>query len=233
MDTSFFDVQPLQDKTFTSQQDREALMCQELAKSLRGRPTLPADPKDASRSWEDLETGIALPEVTCSFKGCFWHGETDAALETHVVSDHAASFRRTCGDDDAVWFDMYLGAISSIERNQVPLVGLAKDRQVLRKLTKHRYNDENICSLVCVVCGQIKTKTPSKNSHIEWQGPGWFASLPKASKTLDANCGWDHWCKQYGNKPPLNAYGPGRYDGAPQKEWCLEIDMCPASCPRH
>ena len=229
MDTSFFDVQPLRDKTFTTQQDREASMCQELAKSLRSRPTLPADPEDASKSWEDLETGIALPDVSCSFQGCFWHGETDAALEAHVVSDHAASFRRTCGDDDAVWFDMYLGAISSIERNQVPAVGLAKDRQVLRKLTKHRYNDENICSLVCFVCGQIKTKTPSKNSQMGWQGPGWFASLPKASKTLDANCGWDHWCKQYGNRPPLNAYGPGRHEGAPQKEWCLEIDMCPAS----
>ena len=148
-----------------------------------------------------------------------------------MLSDHAASFRRTCGDDDAVWFDMYLGAISSIERNQAPAVGLAKDRQVLRKLTKHRYNDENSCSLVCSVCGQINTTTPSKNSRIEWQGPGWFASLLHASRTLDVNCGWDHWCKQYGNKPPLDAYGPGRYEGAPQKEWCLEIDMCPASSP--
>ena len=123
MDTSFFDVQPLQEQTFTTQQDREASMCQELAKSLRGRPTLPADPKDASRSWEDLKTGIALPEVSCSFQGCFWHGETDTALQSHVVSYHAASFTETCGDDDAVWFDMYLGAISSIERNQVPAVG--------------------------------------------------------------------------------------------------------------
>ena len=146
MDTSFFDVQPLQNKTFTTQQDHEASMCKKLAKYLRSRPTLPADPEDTSRSWEDLKTGIALPEVSCSFQGCFWHGETDTALESHVVSYHAASFTETCGDDDTVWFDMYLGAISSIERNQVPAVGLAKDRQVLRKLTKHRYNDEHICS---------------------------------------------------------------------------------------
>ena len=231
MDTSFFDVQPLQNKTFTTQQDHEASMCKKLAKYLRSRPTLPADPEDTSRSWEDLKTGIALPEVSCSFQGCSWHGETDTALESHVVSYHAASFTETCGDDDAVWFDMYLGAISSIERNQVPAVGLAKDRQVLRKLTKHRFNDEHICSLVCVVCGQIKTKTPSENSNIEWQEPGWFVSLPNASKTLDANCGWDHWCKQYGNKPPLSTYGPGRYKDASQKDWCLEIDMCPASSP--
>ena len=229
MDTSFFDVQSLQKKTFTSQQDREASMCQEFAKSLRSRPTLPANPKDASKSWEDLKTGIALPEVTCSFSGCLWHGETDKALEDHVVEIHAALFRQACGDDDKVWFDMYRGAISSIERRQVPAIGLAKDRQVLRKLTKHRYNDEEICSLVCFVCGQIKTKTPSKNSHIGWQVPGWFANIPKASKTLDNNCGWDHWCKQYGNKPPLSTYGPGMHEGVPQKEWCLEIDLCPAS----
>lgn len=228
IDTSFFEVQALQSKTFASQQDREALMCENLAKSLRGRPTLPADPNDASRSWKDLKTGIALPLVSCSFAGCSWHGETDAALRAHLLSDHAAQFRPACGEDDALWFDMYLGAIASIERKQVPAVGLSKDRQMMNKLTRC-YNDETICSLVCTVCGQIKTKTPGENSHIDWQGPAWFAELPKASKTLDANCGWDEWCKQYGNKAPLDAYGPGRYEGAPQKDWCLEMDLCPAA----
>ena len=230
IDTSFFEVQALKNKTFQTQQDREAAMCEDLAKFLRRRPTLPADPSDPKRSYEeDLATGMALPGVSCSFADCTWHGDTDDALEDHVLNNHASRCRMACGDNEEIWYPVYLGAIASIERRRVPAVGLARDRQVLRKLTKHRYNDENICSLVCFVCGQIKTKTPSKNSHIGWQVPGWFASLPKASKTLDANCGWDHWCKQYGNKPPLNAYGPGRYEGAPQKEWCLEIDMCPAS----
>lgn len=98
---------------------------------------------------------------------------------------------------------------------------------MLRKLTR-RYNDETICSLVCMVCGQIKTKTPGENSHIDWQGPGWLAKLPKASKTLDMNCGWDEWSKDYGSKHPLNVYGPGRHEGVPQKDWCLEIDLYPA-----
>ena len=65
----------------------------------------------------------------------------------------------------------YRNAISFIERNQVPAVGLTKDRQVLRKLASV-YNNDQVCSLVCFVCGQIHTKTPSANSHIDWQGDG-------------------------------------------------------------
>ena len=202
-------------------------MCENLAEFLRSRPTLPADPSDASRSWEDLKSGMALPEVSCSFTRCLWHGDTDDALKAHLLNDHAAQFRRACGEDDEIWFDVYLGAIASIERRQIPAVGLTKDRQMLRKLTR-RYNDETICSLVCMVCGQIKTKTPAENSHIDWQGLGWLAKLPKASKTLDMNCGWDEWSKDYGSKHPLNVYGPGRHEGVPQKDWCLEIDLYPA-----
>ena len=227
MDTSFFEVQALRSKTFASQQDLEAAMCENLAKSLRRRPTLPSQPDDYSKSWENLADGIALPEVSCSFVGCAWHGGTEAELRAHVLGDHAASFQQSCGEDDGLWFDMYLGAIASIERRQIPAVGLSKDRQMLKKLTRH-YNDDNICSLVCIVCGQIKTKTPGGNSQIDWQGDGWFTTLPNASKTLDANCGWDGWCRQYGNTHPLNAYGPGHCEGAPQKDWCLEIGMCPA-----
>ena len=200
MDTSFLEVAALKGKTFESEQDREASMCEDLAKNLRRRPTLPAHPDDASKSWEDLETGIALPEVSCSFTDCLWHGEAEAALRVHLLRDHASALRRACGDEEGLWFDVYLGAIASIERNQIPAVGLSKDRQMLKKLRRH-YNDESICSLICDVCGQIKTKTPGETSHIDWQRDGWFASLPNASNTLDANCGWDEWCRQYGNKP--------------------------------
>ena len=220
----------MRNKTFQTQQDREAAMCQALAEFLRRRPTLPADPSDPTRSYEeDLATGMALPEVTCSFAGCSWHGDTDDALEDHVLNDHASQCRRACGDNEQIWFPAYLGAIASIERRGVPAVGLARDRQVLRKLMG-RFNDETVCSLVCMVCGQIKTKTPGKNSHIEMKVPGWFAALDKASKTLDANCGWDEWMQDYGSKPPLNAYGPGGHEGVPQKDWCLEImiQSCPA-----
>ena len=60
----------------------------------------------------------------------------------------------------------YLKAISFIEQNQVPAVGPTKDRQVLRKLASV-YNNDKICNLVCAVCGQIHTKTPCVNSHID------------------------------------------------------------------
>ena len=122
----------------------------------------------------------------------------------------------------------YLRAISLIEQNQVPAVGPTKDRQVLRKLASV-YNNDKICSLVCAVCGQIHTKTPCANSHIDWQRDGWFANLPKAKQTLEANCGWEQWHKIYGSKKPLDVYGPGQHKDAPQEEWCLEICLYPAA----
>ena len=39
-----------QNKDFQTEQDGMAAMCEELAKSLRRRPTLPADAEDASKS---------------------------------------------------------------------------------------------------------------------------------------------------------------------------------------
>ena len=122
----------------------------------------------------------------------------------------------------------YRGAISFIERKRVPAVGPTKDRQVLRKLASV-YNNDKICSLVCAVCGQIHTKTPCANSQIDWQGPGWFAELPKAKQTLEANCGYEQWLKIYGSKTPLDVYGPGQHKDAPQEEWCLEISLYPAA----
>ena len=119
----------------------------------------------------------------------------------------------------------YRNAISFIERKRVPAVGLTKDRQVLRKLASV-YNNDQVCSLVCFVCGQIHTKTPSANSHIGWQNGGWFACLGKA--TLEANCGYEKWRNTYGNKKPLDVYGPGQHKDAPLEEWCLEVDLCPA-----
>ena len=228
VDTSFFEVQALQNKTFMSEQDRAASICEELTKCFRRRPTLPAHPEDTSQSWDDLSSGIGLPLHSCAFASCAWHGGIEAELWEHLRSDHAASFEQACGNVAKLWPDFDLGAIASIERNQIPTVGLSKDRRVLSLLTQH-YNDTNICYSICTVCGQSKTKTPSDNSHIDWVGPGWFVSLPKASVTLDSNCGWDEWCKQYGNEPTLNTYGPGRCDGAPKQEWCLEIGMCPAA----
>ena len=67
---------------------------------------------------------------------------------------------------------------------------------------------------------------PSANSHIDWQGAGWFAHLGK--KTLEANCGYEKWRNTYGNKKPLDVYGPGQHKDAPLEEWCLEVDLCPA-----
>lgn len=123
----------------------------------------------------------------------------------------------------------YRGAISFIERKRVPSVGPAKDRQVLRKLASV-FNNDTVCSLVCFVCAQTHTKTPSANSHIDWHSGGWFASLNKAKETLEANCGYEQWRGIYGSQKPLDVYGPGQHKDAPLEEWCLEVDLCPAVC---
>ena len=106
IDTSFFDVETLKMKDFTTQQDNEQLQCKKLAESLRDRPTLPADPKDKNKSWTDLESGIALPVVSCSFSGCSWHGDKEDEFEDRLKNDHSETFRETCGDDEDLWFDM-------------------------------------------------------------------------------------------------------------------------------
>ena len=121
----------------------------------------------------------------------------------------------------------YRGAISFIERKRVPSVGPAKDRQVLRKLASV-FNNDTVCSLVCFVCAQTHTKTPSANSHIDWHSDGWFASLDKAKETLEANCGYEQWRGIYGSQKPLDVYGPGQHKDAPLEEWCLELDLRPA-----
>ena len=61
--------------------------------------------------------------------------------------------------------DNYQEAIACLEREQVPTVGPSVDRRALGLLTK-QYNNENIRSLVCLVCGQTHPATPGKNSAI-------------------------------------------------------------------
>ena len=107
IDTSFFEVKALKDKTFTTPQDQEQSQCEKLAGFLRDRPTLPADPEDSRKSWTDLSSGVALPVVSCSFSGCSWHGEKEDELEDHLKNDHCEMFQKTCGDDENLWFDMY------------------------------------------------------------------------------------------------------------------------------
>ena len=119
IDTSFFEVKALKSKTFTTPQDHKQLQCEKLAGSLRDRPTLPADPKDTSKSWTDLKSGIALPVVSCSFSGCSWHGETDDELKAHLVDDHYETFRKTCGDEEELWFHMCPAVFVSSVRYQL------------------------------------------------------------------------------------------------------------------
>ena len=129
IDTSFFEVKALKSKTFMTPQDHKQLQCEKLAGSLRDRPTLPADPKDTSKSWTDLKSGIALPVVSCSFSGCSWHGETDDQLKDHLVDDHYETFRKTCGDEEELWFHMCPAVfVSSVRCQLCPLAAFFEEQ---------------------------------------------------------------------------------------------------------
>ena len=49
------------------------------------------------------------------------------------------------------------------------------------------YNDDNVRSLVCFVCGQIKTQTLGNNTEIERVDTAWLASRGK--EDLEENLG--------------------------------------------
>jgi hypothetical protein len=118
--------------------------------------------------------------------------------------------------------DHYQQAISTLEREGIPLIGPSVDRRALNLLTQ-TYNDENVRALACFVCGQKHVATPGANSAIEYQGARWLESL--GIDTLEANVGWARWEELYGSKAPLNRYGPGKHEAAPLEQWCCDIDL--------
>ena len=149
-----------------------------VAELLRERPTLPADPCNGERPWTDFEPGRRLPRVTCAFRGCADMFDDYAALRAHITEQGAgghalaiqeATERQAVGQE----YEFYCEAISIRERKTVPTVGYSIDRRCF-ELTSLQYNDHNIKSLMCLICGQIKPMTPGPRSLIEMKNGEWL-----------------------------------------------------------
>ena len=66
------DVRVDSTKGFTMREDAELARIDRLMERLRARPLLPCAPRDPSRAYIDLDSGVRLPLLHCAFHGCTW-----------------------------------------------------------------------------------------------------------------------------------------------------------------
>ena len=94
-------------KEFKTREDKLLDRIDELAEQLREKPLLPLDPRDHTRAYQNLESGVRLPLLHCAFKGCTWcadFGRGQNSIETlhhwtlewvlflHLMKDHKDAF---------------------------------------------------------------------------------------------------------------------------------------------
>ena len=87
VDESFFEVRAKTDQPYLTDEDRMQRACARLARALRSRPTMPADPCDADKSWTDVASGAKLPLYCCAFRGCTWTGVSRDELVEHLKTE--------------------------------------------------------------------------------------------------------------------------------------------------
>ena len=134
---------------------------EQLAHFLRERPTLPAHKDDYEVSFDDVETAIRLPLFSCPFRGCGYASDDRDAFHSHLASStdrhgHFPVAQKLCGMHFSIAspLDFVHNAMSILERQHIPRIGMATTRRALRRLTQV-YNDATIKVLVCFVCGEI------------------------------------------------------------------------------
>ena len=170
--------------------------------SLRKHVTLPADPSEYTFSLAACDSGMWMPPVSCAFQDCTWcvlpgteawrsnrdHCEHpwDVLLREHVLEQHGEIMLGLVNQGmaaflprDKLW-DVYKAALSIQERRGVPIVGASVDRRVF-EYTRRVYHDDNVRSLVCFACAQIKVDTGGKRSDVEFCTGRWLFSLPPGS----------------------------------------------------
>ena len=195
--------------------DRLLDAAESLANKLRNRPTMPAHPQDATRSWMDVTSGGRLPPVSCAFRGCSWYGGNkvkviyartdpehpwDQELKQHVLSKHNQDITEASRNlaaplnmPDFNW-DLYNQAIAVKERRSVPIVGPSIDRRVMEHIVQV-YNDTCVRSLICFCCAQIKPDTGGCRSKISIFTGSWLLALPP--QILQKNFAHDEFQKRY------------------------------------
>lgn len=170
-DSDLFHLTVERKKTWVTEQDRDFAKIAEIGALLREDPFLPVDPSDptGTRSFRDVQSGVALPRAHCAFVGCRWvdDDKTDheERLRRHVHNSHLASMQlEACDQTD--FYDFYLEAIQWRAQRRMPTVGVSVDRRSLRNVTDI-FNDESVYNLICLVCAQSKTHTGLLSSYVD------------------------------------------------------------------
>ena len=95
-----FDVSVRADKSWVTDEDREASLCRQLARHLRQSPTLPAHFVNPHKAWMDVQSGVKFPAIHCAFKRCLWSRSccNYSRLLDHLARQHSQAFRDVFGE---------------------------------------------------------------------------------------------------------------------------------------
>jgi hypothetical protein len=107
----------------------------------------------------------------------------------------------------------YTAAIREVERQGVPTIGVSIDRRAFKHL-QEKYNSEEIQSLMCFVCAQVKVHSCHANSDINYEQGSFFEKISKES--FLRNLSFTEFRERYAQQPPLQGV-PELADGNP--EW--------------
>ena len=87
-----FDTAVFANATWRTLEDEDELIASIIMDELRSAPLCPPSLECKGESWQQgMDSGAAIPDMHCAFKGCLWAGSLDDAsrtLEQHVLKEH-------------------------------------------------------------------------------------------------------------------------------------------------
>ena len=224
-----------------------------LVGELRDLPTLPAEPNNARKPWQDAtrrDMAVELPCKHCAFQNCTAEYTCDADLLEHVYDTYFSKFAALLehivvpeGDVDSqrpkicAVGSLYNEVVATAVRQGAPLAGLSIDRRALYNYTS-AFAEKSVSSLICWCCARkfpyldkrrvndIRWTQPLKrNSGCEQQP--WTFSGMNVMKAVDI-FGLQTFLDRYGTER-----GQERINRARAKEcrddWCLAVRTPEAS----
>ena len=100
-DFDLFDLRRMTNMTWRTVEDQDLMIAAAIKQKLRSCPLCPPDPDDANASWNGMASGMDLPDVHCSFRGCPWTNTFEniesnvkgkrESLEEHLEVQHFKS----------------------------------------------------------------------------------------------------------------------------------------------
>ena len=201
-------------KDWVTDEDQELERIEFIKSELRSYPLLPPDPNDVTKDFLDVQTGVDLPLAHCAVKGCSWSLDSlsdrrsaESLIAEHVWKQHAAELRLENRNQEEV-MAYYCAAIAERERQHMPLIGPSIDRRIFKTLNTVA-NGQEVYSLICFVCAQVKTHVGGECSHwnIRRQCAGTFLDQAHdikiqiadgaATTSLELNLGWQYFKRRF------------------------------------